>query len=390
MDPSRLGAPSEHGDEVLSIFTPAKCPSCRAGLSVAVSPEGIDVALTYEPMHPRWSARSLSWANGGAFAVASIECLGVTMVRRDGMKVTLGPELARCEHHGFDPSGERLLVDFTPFPRKHVSSRALGVWMPRSGEVLRLASSDVPFEPPMLSRSRSTSDAIGWHRSGEHVIVVKSDVLSRSSMTVWSLRNGSVRTEAFPTVERGRVWLEPGGDRMLWEENSGPQCRLVLVRIDPVSRSLVPSPLGMIVRERPTDVYDVVWEPDGSLLIAYMQNERGLIDYPRMPYGLLRVDSTMRVRTDRFPLEPELCPNKPTPCTLFQMPGGDVVFVTDRAYTLDGTNLRAKGVLPTNMLGGEAFRFDPTGEVVAIAGSTDIHIASLTTDERTSLRAALG
>jgi hypothetical protein len=146
----------------------------------------------------------------------------------------------------------------------------------------------------------------------------------------------------------------------------------------------------MLVRERPTDVADVIWEPDGSLLVAYVQNERGLLDYERMPYGLLRVDPEMRVRTDRFPLEPELCPMKPAPCTLSRMPSGDVVFVTDRAYTLDGSDLRAKGVLPTNVIGGEAFRFDPTGEVVAIAGPADIHLASLSTEERTSLRGTLG
>jgi hypothetical protein len=67
-----------------------------------------------------------------------------------------------------------------------------------------------------------------------------------------------------------------------------------------------------------------------------------------------------------------------------------VLFVTDRAYTLDGRDLREKGVLPTNVVGGDAFRFDPTGEVVAIAGPSDIHVASLSTTERTSLRSKLG
>jgi hypothetical protein len=391
IDPTPLAGASEHGGEaLLTSTTPAKCPSCRAGLAVTVSAGGVDTALTYEPTHPRWSARNLSWANGSSFAVASLECLGVTMVHRSGMEVTLGPDLARCEHHGFDPSGERLLVDFTPFPRGPGSPRDLAVWSPRSGEVLRLAKAEAGFEPPMLSRSRSAHDAIGWHRSGEHVIAMKSDVLSQSALTVWSVRERRARTETLPTIERGRAWLEPGGDRMLWEEQTGARCRLVLVRIDPTSRSLVPSPLGILVRERPTDVSDVVWEPDGSLLVAYVQNERGLLDYDRMPYGLLRLDPEMRVRTDRFPLEPELCPMKPAPCTLFRRPGGDVVFVTDRAYTLDGADLRPSGVLPTNVIGGEAFRFAPTGEVVAIAGPSDIHLASLSTSERTSLRTALG
>jgi hypothetical protein len=109
-----------------------------------------------------------------------------------------------------------------------------------------------------------------------------------------------------------------------------------------------------------------------------------------MPYGLLRLDPRLRVRADRFPMEPELCPMKPAPCTLFRRPDGDVVFVTDQAYLLDGATLAPKAVLPTNVRGGEAFRFDPTGDVVAIAGPSDIHIASLSTKERTSLRSTLG
>jgi hypothetical protein len=389
VDSSRVGPPSSPDGEVPTSSSQMTCPSCKAGLAVNRDSAGVRVAVTYEPIHPRWSARNLSWANGTTFAVASLQCLGVTIVNRDGMEVSLGPDLAKCEHHGFDPQGERLLVDFTPFPRGPGSPRDLALWSPRSGEMTRLAKSEVGVEPPMLSRSRSAHDAIGWHRSGEHVVAMKSDVLSHSSLTVWSVRDRAVRTEALPTIERGRAWLEPGGDRMLWEEQSGPRCRLWLVRIDPVARSLIPSPLGMLVRERPTDVCDVVWEPDGSLLIAYVQNERGVLE-DRMPYGLLRVDIKMRVCADRFPMEPELCPAKPAPCTLFRMPSGDVVFVTDRAYTLDPGDLRAKGVLPTNVLGGEAFRFDPTGEVVAIAGPSDIHLASLSTTERTSLRSKLG
>jgi len=374
------------GDE-----TSRKCPRCRAGLLVSFESASIEVALAHEPMHPRWSARGLSWGNGGnTFAVASVECLGVTIVHRNGLDVRLGPDLGRCEHHGFDPSGQRLLVDLTPFPRRGPPEVRLAVWTPTRGEVMPLAVCDLDLEPPMLSRSRSSRDVIGWHRGGDHVVAVTSRIHSHASLTVWSIRARTVRTEVFPDIERGRAWLEPGGDRMLWEEQSGDKCRLVLLRIDPRARSLVPVPIGEHVRGAPTDVCDVVWEPDGSLLVAYVQNEGGAAFRERIPYGLVRLDSTMRVRAECHPLPPELCPMKPAPCTISRAANGDIVFVTDRAYALDAHDFRPRGVLPTNVRGGEAFRFDPTGEVVAISGPSDIHLASLTSPARTSLRTALG
>jgi hypothetical protein len=386
---SRLGDPSEDGGDALGVSIFRKCPLCKAGIIVRASASGVSVELSNEPLHPRWSARGLAWAGPNAFAVASMECLGVTIVCREGLRVSLGPELAQCEHHGFDPSGQHLLVDSTPFPRGPGSPRQLAVWSPGSGELTRLAAADVAFEPPMLSRSRSARDAIAWHRGGEHVLAVSTELVSHASLTVWSVREGSVRTQPLPALERGRAWLEPGGDRMLWEEQRGEGCRLVLVRIDPRSHSIV-AVLGELARSSPTDVCDVVWQADRSLLVAYVQNEGGLSHYQQMPYGLLRVDSQLRVSADRFPIEPELCPMKPAPCTLSWLPSGDVVFVTNRAYLLDGNTLAPKSVLPTNVRGGDAFRFDPSGEVVAIAGPSDIHIASLSTKERTSLRKTLG
>lgn len=373
------------GDE-----TSRKCPRCRAGLLVSFESANIEVALAHEPMHPRWSARGLAWGDGNTFAVASVECLGVTIVHRVGLDVRLGPDLGRCEHHGFDPSGQRLLVDLTPFPRRGPPEVRLAVWTPTRGEVMPLAVSDLDLEPPMLSRSRSSRDVIGWHRGGDHVVAVTSRIHSHAALTVWSIRERTVRTEVFPDIERGRAWLEPGGDRMLWEEQAGDTYRLVLLRIDPRARSLVPVPIGEHVRSAPTDVCDVVWEPDGSLLVAYVQNEGGAAFRERIPYGLVRLDPTMRVRAECHPLPAELCPMKPAPCTISRAANGDIVFVTDRAYALDADDFRPRGVLPTNVRGGEAFRFDPTGEVVAISGPSDIHLASLTSTARTSLRTALG
>jgi len=370
--------------------TSRKCPRCRAGLLLNFDSESLEVALAHEPMHPRWSARALAWANGNTFAVASVECLGVTIVHRKGLEVTLGADLGSCEHHGWDRSGERLLVDLTPFPRRGKPEVRLAVWTPSRGEVMPLAIAELDLEPPMLSRSRSSRDAIGWHRDGEHIVAVTSRIHSHASLTVWSIRERSVRTEVFPDIERGRAWLEPGGSRMLWEEQIDDRCRLVLLEIDPRARSLVPKLIGENVRSAPTDVCDVVWEPDGSLLVAYVQNQGGAAFRQHIPYGLVRLDPKMRVRAESHPLPPELCPMKPAPCTIARAPNGDIVFVTDRAYALEAHDFRARGALPTNVRGGEAFRFDPTGEVVAISGPSDIHLASLTTGARTSLRAALG
>jgi hypothetical protein len=367
-----------------------KCPRCRAGLLVSFDSESLEVALAHEPMHPRWSARALAWANGSTFAVASVECLGVTIVHRKGLDVTLGADLGSCEHHGWDRSGERLLVDLTPFPRRGPPEVRLAVWTPSRGEVMPLAVCELDLEPPMLSRSRSSRDAIGWHREGDHIVAVTSRIHSHASLTVWSIRERTVRTEVFPDIERGRAWLEPGGSRMLWEEQIDDRCRLVLLEIDPRARSLVPKLIGENVRSAPTDVCDVVWEPDGSLLVAYVQNENGAAFRQHIPYGLVRLDPKMRVRAECHPLPPELCPMKPAPCTIARAANGDIVFVTDRAYALEAHDFRARGALPTNVRGGEAFRFDPTGEVVAISGPSDIHLASLTSGARTSLRAALG
>ncbi len=373
------------GDE-----TSRKCPRCRAGLLVSFDSASIEVALAHEPMHPRWSARGLAWGDGNTFAVASVECLGVTIVHRQGLHVTLGPDLGSCEHHGFDPSGQRLLVDLTPFPRRGPPEVRLAVWTPARREVMPLPVCELDLEAPMLSRSRSSRDAIGWHKDGDHIIAMTSRIHSHASLTVWSIRERAVRTEIFPDIERGRAWLEPGGDRMLWEEQNGDRCRLVLLRIDPRARSLLPTAVGEHLRSAPTDVCDVVWEPDGSLLVAYVQNEGGVAFRERIPYGLVRLDSKMRVRAECHPLPPELCPMKPAPCSIARAANGDIVFVTDRAYALDGNDFRPRGVLPTNVRGGEAFRFDPTGEVVAISGPSDIHLASLSSPARTSLRAALG
>jgi hypothetical protein len=393
-DSSRFLAAAEQGEHVPATMRTRSCPTCKAGLFVTVGSEGIDVTLSHEPRHPRWSARGLEWGGGNAFAVASIECLGVTIVRREGMNVTMGAELARCEHYGFDPSGERLLVDSTPFPRRDGSARSLGVWTPRTGAVVPLATSEIDLEPPMLARARSSRDAIGWHRGGEHVAAVTSKLGSPASLTVWSIRDRAVRTERIGNTERGRAWLEPGGDRLLWEEQLGGRSRLAMFRIDPSTRGAVPILVGELLPTAPMDICDVVWEQDGSVLLAYVQLERGLSLYDRMPYGLVRLGPKLRVGEQLFPLAPELCPMKPAPCSLFRAAGATgrdvVVFVTDAAYTLDARDFRAKGVLPTNMVGAEALRFDPTGEVVAIAGPSDIHIASLSSEARTSVRSKLG
>jgi hypothetical protein len=169
----------------------------------------------------------------------------------------------------------------------------------------------------------------------------------------------------------------------------------VLSKIDPTTSAIVSSPLGTRAPNEPMDICDVVWEPDGSLLIAYVQNERALTSYERMPFGIVRYDAELRVRARRFPLEPELCPAPDASpdaqsASLFEPPRGDVVIVTDRAYAIDFEDLHPKRTLPTNMKGAQAFRFDPTGEVVAIAGPSDIHIASLTSKARTSVRTTLG
>jgi hypothetical protein len=378
------------GTSPIAHETSRKCPRCRAGLLVSFESAKLEIALAHEPMHPRWSARALAWGDQNTFAVASVECLGVTIVHRNGLDVSLGPDLGSCEHHGFDPTGTRLLVDLTPFPRRGPPEVRLAVWTPARGEVMALAPTNLDLEPPMLSRSRSSRDAIGWHRGGEHIVAVTSRIHSHASLTVWSLRERTVRTEVFPDIERGRAWLEPGGDRMLWEEQIDDRCRLVLLRIDPRARSLGPTLVGEHVRGAPTDVCDVVWEPDGSLLVAYVQNEGGAAFRNHIPYGLVRLDANMRVRAECHPLPPEICPMKPAPCSIARAANGDIVFVTDRAYALDPENFRPRGVLPTNVRGGEAFRFDPTGEVVAISGPSDIHLASLTTAARTSLRSALG
>ena len=394
---SRFRSAVELGEHVPSTMRTKSCPTCKAGLFVTVGSEGIDISLSHEPRHPRWSARGLEWAGGGAFAVASIECLGVTIVRRQGMNVTMGPELANCEHYGFDPSGERLLVDSTPFPRRDGSERRLGVWTPRVGAVgavVPLATSEVDLEPPMLARARSSRDAIGWHRGGDHVMAVTSKLDSHASLTVWSIRERTVRTERIKGTVRGRAWLEPGGDRLLWEEQLGDRSRLVMLRLDPSARNPVPELLGELAPSAPMDICDLVWEADGSVLLAYVQNERNLSTYERMPYGVVRLGPQLRVREQRFPLDPKLCPMKPAPCSLFRAAGAagsnTVVFVTDAAYTLDAHDFRATGVLPTNMQGADALRFDPTGEVVAIAGPSDIHVASLSSTARTSVRSKLG
>jgi len=390
-DSSRFRAASEHGEHVPATMRTRSCPTCKAGLFVTVGSEGIDVTLSHEPRHPRWSARGLEWAGSNAFAVASIECLGVTVVRREGMNVTMGAELASCEHYGFDPSGERLLVDSTPFPRRDGSARRLGVWTPRTGAVVKLATSEIDLEPPMLARARSSRDAIGWHRGGEHVVAVTSKLGAHALLTVWSIRDRAVLTERIGGTERGRAWLEPGGDRLLWEAQLGDRSRLAMFRVEPSTRGAVPTLLGELAPTAPMDICDVVWEADGSVLIAYVQLERGLSLYDSMPYGLVRLDSKLRVREQRYPVDPDLCPMKPAPCALFRAAGSEqVVFVTDAAYTLDAHDFRAKGVLPTNMVGAEALRFDPSGEVVAIAGPSDIHIASLSSDARTSVRSMLG
>jgi len=120
-----------------------------------------------------------------------------------------------------------------------------------------------------------------------------------------------------------------------------------MFRIEPSTRGAVPTLLGELAPTAPMDICDVVWEADGSMLIAYVQLERGLSLYDSMPYGLVRLDSKLRVREQRYPVDPDLCPMKPAPCTLFRAAGSEeVVFVTDAAYTLDARDFRPKGVLP--------------------------------------------
>ena len=383
----------------LGVSTEMKCPSCEAGLSITVGARGIDARLIHEPYHRRWSARGLEWSpNGLDLAVASIEGHGITVLRRKGIDITRSAELARCEHYGFDASGEKLLVDFTPLPprthgscdshdtssRRSLGDRRLAVWTPASGDLEPLASSPVAVHTPLLRRSRSSADAIGWYRDGSHIIAVSSPRTDEVYVTAWSTDGNAVRTERIAGLESGRAWLEPAGDRILWEQHHAARCKLVLSRIDPTTSSIVSSPLGTREPNEPMKVCDVVWEQDGSLLVSYFQNDQGL--------GIVRYDAELRVRTRRFPLEPEMCPPPgDAPCAdLFEPPRGDVVIVTDRAYALDFEDLHPKGILPTNMTGALAFRFDPTGEVVAIAGPSDIHIASLTSEARTSARTSLG
>ena len=393
---ARLHVASEHGGHVLGVSTQKKCPSCEAGLGVSYGANGLEVKLVHEPYHRRWSARGLEWSpNGLDLAVASVEGHGITMLRRNGLTMVRTAELARCEHYGFDTSGERLLVDFTPFPRRSDSDRRLASWSPTSGDLEPLENSPIAVRTPMLRRSRSSPDAIGWYRDGTHVIAVSSPKTDEVYVTAWTTDGSAVRSERIAGLESGRAWLEPMGDRVLWEQHVGDRCVLILSKIDPKTSSIVSSPLGTREPNEPMDVCDVVWEPDGSLLVAYFQNEKGLMSYERMPFGVVRYDGELRVRTRRFPLDPELCPpptdSPDSPCAnLFEPPRGDVVFVTDRAYTLDFEDLHPKSRLPTNMKGAQAFRFDPTGEVVAIAGPSDIHVASLSSKDRTSLVTTLG
>jgi hypothetical protein len=399
-DAPRIGALMEQGAPVLGISTSKRCPLCDAGLWVRVDPDGVDVSLSHEPRHPRWSARGLEWGNGHDLAVASIEGKGVTVVRRRGLDFTISAVLARCEHYGFDPLGQRLLVDFTPIPRVEEDERKLAIWTPSNGDVEPLASSPVHVRTPVLGRSRSSHDAIGWHRRGQHVLAVTAPRPDEVLVTAWSASGDGVCTERIPAIARGRAWLEPGGDRLLWEQHdSGNQCRLFLVRLDPLTTkgTVTVSPLGAH-RPSPTmDLCDVVWEADGSLLLAYFQHDGGVGSYEHVPYGIMRLSPKLHVTARRFPLEPELRPPYPVgpakafePASLFEGPRGDIIFVTDRAYALDFDDFHPKSVLPPNMNGAQAFRFDPTGEVVAIAGPSDIHVAALATGKRASLRTLLG
>lgn len=398
----RVGAASEHGGQVLSVFTSRDCPECQAGLRVTIDGRGVTLEVAHVPYHPRWSARGLAWSPGsGELAVASVEGRGVTVVRRRGLDVSLGAELARCEHYGFDPSGERLLVDFTPFPRLHDRDRRFAVWSVARGDVVHLAKSPVAVRTPFLARVRSATatDAIGFHRGGAHVVAISRSGTDEVLATAWTVDGSRVVTErvaGLAGLAGGRAWLEPGGDRLLWEAQVGPRCTLVLFRVEPTSRGLVSAPLGVFRAGEPMDVCDVAWEEGGSILVAYLRNEKGLVSYDRMPYGLARFDAALGLSLSRFPLEPELCPPPPEPTEpstascVFAPRGGDVIFVSDRAYALDATTLVPRAALPTNLVGAEALRVAPAGDVVAIAGPADVHLASLAGPERVSLRATLG
>lgn len=166
--------------------------------------------------------------------------------------------------------------------------------------------------------------------------------------------------------------------------------------MEPTSRGLTIAPLGAFRLDEPMDVCDVAWEADGSILVAYLKNEKGLVSYDRMPYGLARFDGALGLALRRFPLEPELCPPPPEPTEpstascVFAPRSGDVIFVSDRAWALDAATLVPRAPLPTNFVGAQAFRVAAGGDVVAIAGPDDVHLASLAGLERTSLRAALG
>jgi hypothetical protein len=398
-DAARIRAVAEHGGPVLGISTSKRCPLCDAGLWIRVDPDGVFVSLSHEPRHPRWSARGLEWGSGHDLAVASIDGHGVTVVHRRGLQLTIKGELARCEHYGFDPLGQRLLVDFTPIPRIDETDRRLAIWNPSNGDLDPLATSPVKVVTPILGRSRSSHDAIGWHRGGKHVLAVTAPRPDEVLVTAWSVSGEDVQTARIPDLARGRAWLEPGGDRLLWEQHDRNGCRLVLVRVDPVASGggIVTTRLGMHRPATPMDLCDVVWEADGSLLLAYFQNDGGEDAFEHVPYGIVRLTPQLHVSARRFPLEPELRPPYPAgpakafePASLFEGPRGDIIFITDRAYALDFDTFRPKRVLPPNMNGAEAFRFDPTGEVVAIAGPSDIHIASISTGARTSLRTTLG